>query len=102
MKIKLISISVLLVTLSACASTAKNSSESLHLMDGSNLVIDNGKVVKITDKTGETVDIQKGKMQELANGDFIYIRRDGTINKIGESKSSRGHNSSSSSSGHSH
>ncbi len=78
------------------------SNKPLHLMDGSTLFIDNNKVVKMTDKTGVTVDLQKGKMQELANGGFIYIRRNGTINKIGESKSSHRNNSSNSNSGHSH
>ena len=101
-KIKLISLSLLLIILSACASTATSNSESLRLMDGSNLFIDNGKVVKITDKKGASVDIQKAKMHELANGDYIYIRRDGTVNKIEASKSSHGHKSESSSSGHSH
>jgi hypothetical protein len=101
MKIKLIALSLLLTTLSACVSTTTKNSEPLRLMDGSSLFIDNGKVVKITDKTGVAVDIQKGKMQELANGDYIYIRRDGTVKKMGESKSSHGH-SSKSSSGHSH
>ena len=101
MKIKLISLSILLITLSACVSTASKSNKSLQLMNGSNLFIDNGKVVKITDKTGASVDIQKGRMQELANGDYIYIRLDGTVKKMGESKSSHGHGSKSSS-GHSH
>ena len=101
MKIKLISLSLLLITLSACASTATKSNDPIQLMDGSNLFIDNGKAVKITDKTGETVSIKKGGMLELANGDYIYIRLDGTVKKLGESKSSHGH-SSKSSSGHSH
>jgi hypothetical protein len=101
MKIKLIALSLLITTLSACVSTSTKSGESLQLMNGSVLVIDNGKAVEITDKTGSTVNIQKGKMQELANGDYIYIRRDGTVSKMGESKSSHGH-SSKSSSGHSH
>ncbi len=101
MKTKLISISLLLVTLSACVSTATKNSESLRLMDGSNLVTDNGKVVKITNKIGETISIKKGGMLELANGDYIYIRQDGTVKKMEINKSSHGH-SSKSSSGHSH
>jgi len=103
MKIKLITLIIMLITLTACVSTSMKSSESLLLRDGSNLFIDNGKVVKITDKTGAIIEIQRGKMQELANGDFIYIRRDGTVNSIGTSKSSHGHNSKSTkSSEHSH
>ncbi|MFK5948302.1 MAG: hypothetical protein QM500_05995 [Methylococcales bacterium] len=101
MKLKLIALSLLLTTLSACASTATKHNEPLRLMDGSNLFIDNGRVIKIADKTGSTVDIPKGKMLELANGDFLYIRRDGTVKEIEESKSSHG-DSSKSSSGHSH
>ncbi len=101
MKIKLITLSLLLVTLSACVSTATKSNKSLPLINGSNLFIDNGKVVKITDKTGATVDIKKGRVLELANGEYIYIRRDGSVDRMGESKSSDGH-SSKSSSGHSH
>jgi ABC-type Fe3+-hydroxamate transport system substrate-binding protein len=101
MKIKSILFLLLLITLSACASNTTKSNEPIQLMDGSNLFIVKGKVVKITDKTGATVEIQTGRMQELANGDYIYIRRDGTVSKMGESKSSHGH-SSKSSSGHSH
>jgi len=100
MKIKSTLLSLLLLTLSACASTATKSSEHLQLMDGSNLFIDDGNVIKITDKTGKTV--SKSGVLELANGDFIYIRRDGTVTKIEENKPSHGHNSKSSSSGHSH
>ncbi len=102
MKLKLIALSLLLTTLSACVSTATKHNEPLRLMNGSNLFIDNGRVIKITDKTGATVDVQKGKMQELANGDFLYIRRDGTVRKIEESKSSYDHSSKSNSNGHSH
>jgi hypothetical protein len=101
MKIKSISLLLLLITLSACASNATKSNEPIQLMDGSNLFIDKGKAVKITDKTGETVSIKKGGMLELANGDYIYIQRDGSVKKMGGSKSSHGHNSKSSS-GHSH
>ncbi len=101
MKPKLIALSLLLTTLSACVSTTTKHNEPLRLMDGSNLFIDNGKVIKITDKTGATVDIQKGKMQELANGDFLYIRRDGTVRKIEESKSSHSYGSNSNNN-HSH
>ena len=102
MKIKSILLSVLLATLSACTSTATNSSEPLHLIDGSNLVIDNDIAVKIIDKTGAAINIEKSRMYELANGNYIYIRRDGTVNRIGESNSSHRKNSKSSNSGHSH
>jgi hypothetical protein len=70
-------------------------------MDGSNLVIDNGKVVEMTDKAGQPVSIVKRRMVELANGDFIYIRKDGSVNKLKANNNSHGHNSKSSS-GHSH
>jgi len=96
MKIQLILLPLLLVTLSACALTAQKSNESLQLMDGSNLVIENSQVVKITDKTGEMVSIKKGAMIELATGDYIYIRLDGTVKKIKINESSNNH------SGHSH
>jgi len=98
-RIKSISLLFLLLTLSACASTTK-SNGSLQLMDGFNLFTNNGKLVKITDKTGNIV--SKRGMLELANGDFIYIRRDGTVTKIEENKPSHEHNSKSSSSAHSH
>ncbi len=101
MKIKTITFLLILVTLPACVFTATKSSESLRLMDGSNLFIDNDKVVKFTDKAGATIEIQKGKMHELASGEFIYIRRDGTVNKIGGGESSHGHSSQKSSS-HNH
>jgi len=96
MKINLISLSILLITLSACASTAIKSNGSVQLIDGSNLFIDNGKAVKITDKTGETVSIKKGAMMELTNGDYIYIRQDGTVKKIEIDDPSSSH------AGHSH
>ncbi len=92
----------MLITLSACASTSTKNDDSLQLMDGSNLFIDNGKVVKITDKTGKPISIEKRRMLELANGDFIYIRKDGSINKLKTSNNSDGHNSKSSTGGHSH
>ncbi len=105
MKIKLTLISLLLSLLSACASTAP-SQESLHLMDGSSLYIDSGKVVKMTDKTGAVVEIKKGKAWALEEGGYVYIRQDDTIKKIGESSSAHGHGSQKSSGGggggHSH
>jgi hypothetical protein len=95
-KIKLTALSLLLVLLSACAFTATKKNETLQLMDGSNLVIKNNKVVKITDKTGEIVSIKKGAMLELTNGNYIYIRLDGTVKKIEINDSSSSHG------GHSH
>lgn len=101
MKIKSIAISLMLIALTACASNAIKRDGTLKLMDGSSLVVDNGKVVKMIDKTGAVGDIKKGGMLELANGDIIYIRQDGTVDKMEESESSHGHHSNSSS-GHSH
>ncbi len=102
---KTIILSLLLTTLSACVSTTTKDSESLRLMDGSKVIIDNGKLVDIIDKTGEISSKNSG-MMELANGDFIYIKRDGTVNKLESSSSSHGHNSksnnNSSGGGHSH
>ncbi len=100
MKLKIIVLSLLLTTLSACVSTPTKSNESLRLMDGSMVIIDNGKLVEIFDKTGAVASKRSG-MMELANGDFIYIKRDGTVNEIKSNNSSDGHNSKSSS-GHSH
>ncbi len=96
MNIKLTLLSLLLITLSACALTSTKSNESLQLIDGSNLLISNGIVTKITDKTGETVSIKKGAMMELTNGDYIYIRQDGTVKKIEIDDPSSSH------AGHSH
>jgi hypothetical protein len=57
--------------------------------------------VEITDKTGQPVSIVKRRMVELANEDFIYIRKDGSVNKLKTSNNSDGHNSTGST-GHSH
>jgi hypothetical protein len=77
---KLILIPFLLVAISACA--AMKSNESIHLMDGSYLFVEEGKAERIVDSTGEIVGVKKGTIMELANGNFIYIKQDGSVNKI--------------------
>lgn len=102
MKLKSIALSLLLITLSGCAGTATKSNEVLQLEGGSKLIVDNGTAVQLIDKSGATLSVEKSRMMELSNGDFIYIRKDGTVNKLEKSNdSSQGH-SSKSSSGHSH
>ena len=86
MKITIFALSLLLVTLAGCASITLVKNQYLRLSDGSHIIIENGKAIKITDKTGAMVTVKKG-MLSLANGDFIYIRQDGTV-KITEMNNS--------------
>jgi hypothetical protein len=65
---KTILISLFFVAISACVSTKSN--ESLQLMDGSYLFIDEGKAVRITDNTGEAVAVKK---EQYWNGQMEII-----------------------------
>jgi len=96
MQLKSIFLPLLLITLSACALTPQKSNESLQLMDGSTLVIENNYVIKMTDNTGEIISIKKGAMIELNTGNYLYIRLDGTVQKININNASNNHH------GHSH
>ncbi len=95
MKIKIFALSLLLVTVAGCASITPIRSQSLRLINGSNIIIENGKAIKITDKSGTPVTVKKG-MLSLANGDFIYIRQDGTVKITEMNNSPHTHNSNSS------
>jgi hypothetical protein len=98
-KIKIIVLSLLLITIAGCASIAPVRNKSLRLTDGSNIIIENGKAIKITDKTGATVAVKKG-MMVLANGDFIYIRQNGTVKITEMNNSAHTHNSNNSDNDH--
>ncbi|MDQ7089123.1 MAG: hypothetical protein Q9M50_00520 [Methylococcales bacterium] len=90
MKIKLISLIFLLFVMTSCA-TITRENKPLKLKDGSSVFIENEQVIKIIDKTGKIVSIEKGVMLELVNGNFIYIRRDGKVNNLKTPKPSKGH-----------
>jgi len=100
---KSIIIPFILLAVAACASSnsAMKNNESVHLMDGSYLYIEGGKAVRIIDSTGEPAAVKKGAMMELVNGDFIYVKRDGSVDKIKTDSHSHTHKSNSTS-GHSH
>ncbi len=100
---KSILIPFMLLTVVACASSnpALKNNESVQLMDGSYLYIEGGKAVRIADSTGEPVAVKKGAMMELANGDFVYVKRDGSVNKIETDSHAHKHDSNAVS-GHSH
>jgi hypothetical protein len=95
---KLILIALFLVAVSAC--TAMKSNESVQLMDGSYLFVDEGKALRIVDSTGAELAVKKGTIMELENGKFIYISQDGSVNKIKTDSYSRKLDENNS--GHSH
>jgi hypothetical protein len=99
MKIKIIVLSLMLITIAGCASITPIRNKSLRLIDGSSLIIENGKAIKITDKTGATRTVKKGTMT-LANGDFIYIRQNGTVKITEMNNSAHTHNSNNSDNDH--
>lgn len=88
MKLKLVTLLVLLAVLSACASITPIRNKQLRLINGSSLLIENGKATKIIDTTGATISVEKGVM-ELDNGDFIYIGQDGRVKIMKTNNSSQ-------------
>ncbi len=91
MKIKIVVLSLLLITMAGCASTTPIRSKSLRLTDGSTIIIENGIAIKIIDITGATVTVKRGQMA-LANGDYVYIRQDGRVKITEMNNSSHTHN----------
>ena len=88
MKIKIVTLSILLAVLSACASITPIKNKNLRLINGASLLIENGKATKIITSTGATVSVKKG-MMELDNGDFIYIGQDGRVKIMKTNNSSQ-------------